>query len=276
MSLNQSVVGLASASHSSVLGWEKVALYALGVGATTRELDLIYERPSMRALCTMAVVPAAPAMREVLLGCGGDLTQMVHHAQTVTQHAPLPIGASVHAKCTVTGLYDLRRFAMLQLSTELVDDAQMLLSRTQSSLLFLNGGGFGGEAPPRGEKAASPPADMAPHFVVQQVTSAEQAALYRLSGDTNPLHIDPEFAAKIGFTQGPVLHGLATYGYAARHLEEASGKRVMQLEAQFKKPVWPGEVLCTEIWDLGEAGHVWKTSVPERHEVVATGVARLA
>lgn len=275
------MVGLQSAPHECVLTWEKASLYALGVGATPAELDLVYEQAAMRALCTMAVVPAAPAMREVLEACGGDLTKMVHHAQSVVQHHALPIGHAVRAQCTVTGLYDLRRFAMLELNTTLhrvpVEPAiePALLAVCTSSLVFLGGGGFGGITPPRAEKSPAAPTDSPPTHTVREATLVQQAALYRLSGDDNPLHIDPEFAAKLGFDRGPILHGLASYGFAARHLEQATGMLVQQITAQFKNPVWPGETLVTSVWDMGSGVYTFQMHAAGRPDLISAGHATL-
>src|SRR5262249_16212977 len=105
--------------------------------------------------------------------------------------------------------------------------------------------------------------------------SPEQALLYRLSGDYNPLHADPAFAASVGFTQGPILHGLCTYGYAARavitHLAGGNASRLRLLSAQFRKPVWPGDTIVTEGWTLEGGKVALQASVKGRSEAVLTG-----
>ena len=277
MALSNDILGLQSATYDTRLRWQEAALYALGVGATAQDLDLVYEAHPLRLLPTMIVVPAEPAMRDVLMASGADLTQMVHHSQQVSVSGPLPAGALYRARCEVKGVYDLRRFAMLELHTHiaLAETPDVQLAHSVTNLVFLGGGGFGGSTPPRTEKAPQPAADAPATWAFEQRTSNEQAALYRLSGDNNPLHIDPVFAAKLGFERGPILHGLATYGFAARHLEKLSSKRVLSIDAQFKKPFWPGETLRTEAWDLGAGLCSYRVLSAERAEVVAAGNATL-
>jgi acyl dehydratase len=109
-------------------------------------------------------------------------------------------------------------------------------------------GGFGGPRPPKSD-APKLPSDVAPLFEKTETISPEQALLYRLSGDLNPLHADPAFAREVGFDQGPILHGLCTYGYVTRAvIEGACGgdpSRLKKIAVAFKKPVWPGESLRT-------------------------------
>jgi acyl dehydratase len=116
--------------------------------------------------------------------------------------------------------------------------------------------------------------DGTPTFTVEQATRPEQALLYRLSGDLNPLHADPEFARAVGFEQGPILHGLCTYGFVGRALiQHACGGDPARLKAygvQFRKPVWPGDVLSTQGFALGDGRIVLETSVVGRPEPVLT------
>ena len=113
-----------------------------------------------------------------------------------------------------------------------------------------------------------------PTFSAEQATRPEQALLYRLTGDLNPLHADPAFALAAGFEQGPILHGLCTYGFVGRAvLEHACGgdpARLKALSVQFRKPVWPGDVLSTRGFDVGGGRYVLQTSVVGRPEAVLT------
>jgi acyl dehydratase len=106
---------------------------------------------------------------------------------------------------------------------------------------------------------------------------AEKALLYRLSGDVNPLHADPEFAATVGFDQGPILHGLCTYGYMVRHLAKGAcggdATRITGVEGQFRRPVWPGDTLVTEGWIASPGKVALQVSVKERSEIVLSGAS---
>ena len=122
-------------------------------------------------------------------------------------------------------------------------------------IIFRDGGGFGGDRPPKSENIRVP-SDREPDFEISERIGEEQALLYRLSGDTNPLHADPEFAARVGFEQGPILHGLCTFGYACRHIAKGAAAgdatKVREFTGQFKKPVWPGELLTTRGYRDGD------------------------
>jgi acyl dehydratase len=112
-------------------------------------------------------------------------------------------------------------------------------------------------------------------FRVEETTTPEQALLYRLSGDVNPLHADPAFAANVGFEQGPLLHGLCTYGHMVRHVAKGAcggdATKITGFEGKFSKPVWPGDTLVTEGWRAGDGKLALQVSVKERSENVITG-----
>jgi acyl dehydratase len=125
----------------------------------------------------------------------------------------------------------------------------------------------------------APPKEDPPLFDVAEKTSPEQALLYRLSGDRNPLHADPEFARSVGFDQGPILHGLCTFGYVTRALVQgacpANPDRIRSLTIQFKKPVWPGEELRTVGHEVEPGVIALSTYADGRPEAVTGGWARL-
>jgi acyl dehydratase len=120
-------------------------------------------------------------------------------------------------------------------------------------IFYVGAGGFGGDPGPKAERM-DPPADVAPEFTVSQRVTENQAAIYRLSGDLNPLHLDPE-AARVGGFDRPILHGLCTYGYATRAIvNEALGgdvTRLLSFRARFSSVVYPGDTLTTEGWKDG-------------------------
>jgi acyl dehydratase len=254
--------------------WKTLALYALGIGAKREELDYLYEGRGPKAYPTFAVVPAYPAVAACLARTGGDLAMVVHGGQSIVSHRPLPPEGKILTTGTVKGIYDMKKLAQLVLRTSSRMENGDELFDTEWSILVRGAGGFGGSPPPKREEA-SVPKDRAPDFRMEEATSPEQALLYRLSGDLNPLHADPEFATAVGFPQGPILHGLATYGFVARAVVRGAlggdATRLRRLDAQFRRPVWPGETLVTEGFRQDGGRIVLTVSSRERGEPVITG-----
>jgi len=275
MPFDFSLVGQTTEPKEFTYEWRDVVLYALGVGAKREELDYLYEGRGPHVLPSFAVVPMFGPMFDLLQKTGGDLSMIVHHGQKVRVHAPLPPSGTVRTTATLRGIYDMRKLAVVRVDSETKDASGALLADTSVSMIFRGAGGFGGESPPKEEKVAEIPKDRAPDFVVEEATSPEQALLYRLSGDPNPLHADPKFAADVGFPQGPILHGLCTYGYMVRHVARGAcggdARRVRAFEVQFRKPVWPGDTFVTEGWKLDGGKVAVRMSVKERSEQVLTG-----
>lgn len=247
MSLDPSSVGAQSRVYELNYDWRTLALYALGIGATRNELDYLYEARGPKVFPTFAVVPAYPVLNELLERTGGPYEMVVHQGQTVTVHETLPPAGRLETKGRIAGMYDLKRMALVVLSSETRLEGE-LIYECEWQILYRGEGGFGGERRPKSEVLNIPRRD--PDWVNEEKVPEQQALLYRLSGDTNPLHVDPELATRVGFEQGPILHGLATFGYVCRavtaHSCGGNADRIRRLTAQFKRPVWPGELLRTE------------------------------
>lgn len=272
MALDLSVVGKATEPQAFRYTWKDTVLYALGVGAKTAELDTLYEGRGPKVIPSFAVVPMFEPMFRCVERTGGDLSMVVHGGQRVRIKRPLAPEGTLLTRATVRGIYDMRKFAYVIIDTETTDERGEVLFDTTANIIFRDAGGFGGETPPRDKSGITIPKDTPPSFRIEEATSREQALLYRLSGDLNPLHADPDFAAKVGFTQGPILHGLCTYGHMARHVVLGAcggdASKLTGLEGAFKKPVWPGDTLVTEGW-VTEPGKVaLQVKVKERDEVV--------
>ena len=230
-------------------------LYAVGVGAGTDELAFTTENThgvEQQVLPTFAVIAGA--------GGGGamsrigqfDPAQLVHGEQAFALHGPIPVEGAVRTTTTVTGIYDKGSGALVETESESVDAATGEPRFTTRSSAFIRGeGGFGGE---RGSSARIEVPDRDPDVQVSYPTRPEQALLYRLSGDRNPLHSDPSFAARAGFDR-PILHGLCTYGFTGRALLhslcDADPARFSSMQGRFTSPVFPGETLTVSIWPDG-------------------------
>lgn len=264
-------------------------LYALGVGfgadpLDPNELRYVYEK-TLQAVPTMAAVLASPGFwmrdRQEL---GIDFLKLVHGEQCVTLHAPLPPAATLVGESRVTRIVDKGegKGAIMHVEKTLADEATGQSLATAEMVLFLRGdGGFsrdggGDEAAP----AAPAVPDTAPDVTLEMPTRPDAAVLYRLSGDLNPLHIDPAVAGKAGFPR-PILHGLATYGIACRGILgrfcDWEAARLRSIRARLTAPVFPGETLVLECWRLDGQEVAFRASVKERGlAVLANGRAVLA
>jgi acyl dehydratase len=253
MSLDLSALGYQTAPHEFKYDWKAPVLYALGVGATQSELDYLFEGRGPRVLPTFAVVPAYAPVTELLDRSGADLMTVVHTGQAIRLRRPIPAQGTLTTVGRIRGIYDMKRMALAVLETA-TQSAGQTCCETEWTILLRGEGRFGGDRPPRSQAPTIPDA-MAPSWIHEQTTSGEQALLYRLSGDTNPLHVDPNSAAAAGFAQGPILHGLCIYGFVARaairHACRGDADAVIEFGAQFKRPIWPGETLQTRGYDLG-------------------------
>lgn len=272
MSLDPSIVGRQTPPRELSYTYRDVVLYALGIGAKTDELDYLYEGRGPKVYPTFAVVPAFAPVLELLRESGGNLATLVHGAQTVTIEKPIPPEGTFVTTARIAGVYDMKRLAQVVCSTESRVSGE-IVCRTDWQLLFRDEGGFGGPHPPK-SPMPKVPEGLAPSFDHEEATSPEQALLYRLSGDTNPLHADPEFARQVGFERGPILHGLATYGFIARaiirHVCGGDASKLRSLAAQFRKPVWPGEPIRT-VGYVVDRQVVVKAYAGGRDDAVVTG-----
>lgn len=277
MALDLSLVGKNGPASTLSYTWKDAALYALGIGAKKDELDYLYEGRGPKMFPSFAVVPTFSSMLERVAETGGNMAMVVHGAQKVKVHRPFAAAATLHTIGKIRGIYDMRRFASVIVDTETKDDAGALIATTSWSIIFRGEGGFGGDPPPKEPSGIDIPKEKQPDFAIEERTTPEQALLYRLSGDPNPLHADPEFAKNVGFEQGPILHGLCTYGFMVRHAAKGAcagdATRITDIDAQFRKPVWPGDTLVTEGWIVAPGKVALRLSVKERNETVLSNAS---
>jgi len=275
MPLDLSLIGKPSTPSVFTYTWKDTALYALGVGAKVDELDYLYEGRGPKVLPSFAVVPAFKPMFDVLAKTGGKLEMVVHGSQRVKIHKPFAPAGTLHTTATIKGIYDMRKFAFTHVECETKDAEGELVATTLWSIVFRGEGGWGGEPPPKESSGMEVPKGVPADFRIEEPTTKEQALLYRLSGDLNPLHADPVFAKDVGFAQGPILHGLCTYGFMVRHVAKAAlggdAQKLTGFDAQFRKPVWPGDTIVTEGWNVGPGKIALSVSVKERSETVISG-----
>ncbi len=251
-------------------------LYALGVGAGTDELAFTTENSidvPQRVLPTMGVVLGMNAMKAMAAIGEFNFAMLVHGEQGITLHGEIPVEGTLVGTSRIAGIYDKGSGAAVVVDVDCVDKATGAPLFSISSTSFIRGeGGWGGDRGPSGTKATPP--DRGPDFAVAYRTRADQALVYRLSGDRNPLHSDPKFAELAGFDR-PILHGLCTYGFAGRALLHtlcgSDPAKFRSMEGRFASPVFPGEELTTEMWVVGDGDCTFQTKGEDGRVVLAGG-----
>lgn len=248
-------------------------LYNLGVGAGViaasdeADLDLVWE-DRLKPVPTLAAILGEPStwMRDP--GSTITWTNMVHAEESIEWHRPVPVAGTVLTRSFVEEIYDKgeARGAIMVVRREVINTANDLPLATIRIGIFLRAdGGFGGTATM--PQVTGVPRDHAPDFERDFGTRPEQALLYRLSGDLYPLHVDPAFARAIGFAR-PILHGLATYGVAARGLVDllcgGDPDRLRWMHARFTAPVYPGETIRLQVWQDAKGTAMFRALVENR------------
>jgi len=273
MPVDPSAVGKKLDSTSFTYSEKDVMLYALGVGAGTEDLQFTYEA-DLKVLPTFGVIPAFPAL--FAIGGAMDVNPMMvlHGEQRIELFAPLPTRAKLTTTPTVVGIYDKIKGALIVVEADTVDEKGTLLFRNTFGTFARGEGGFGGDRGPSGPKNTPP--DRKPDTVVEMKTLPQQALIYRLSGDMNPLHADPDFA-KMGGYDRPILHGLCTFGHVGRAvLRSYCGNdpaKFKALEVRFSGVVFPGETIVTEMWRTNPTTIVVQARTAERGEAVISAAA---
>jgi len=237
--------------------WDEkdVMLYACGVGARPpEELDVLFEGNGPKVLPTFGVIPGMLAMGS-LLSAGLDINPMMilHGEQAITLHREIPSRCKAQVTGRISEIWDKEKAAVVGCEG-LVEDDDGPLFTTTATLFVRGAGGFGGDRGPSTAGKNAPP-EREPDHIVEDMTRKEQGAIYRLSGDRNPLHIDPEFATAAGF-EVPFLHGLCTYGFVGRAILRAlcdgDVARFTSFEARFADQVYPEDTIVTKLWLVGE------------------------
>jgi len=262
-------------------------LYAIGIGMgadplNRNELPYVYEnpveKPALKTVPSMAtVLTRVPLLKD----CGYDYTKVVHGEQHLKLHRPLPPEGELIASARVTAAYDKGAGKGAVIYTEAVvrsaADGQPMFTLLGST--FARGdGGFGG---PSGSEPGSGPQPhpipgRKPDATITLQTRKDQALLYRLNGDRNPLHADPDLAKRVGFPV-PILHGLCTYGIACRAILQTVAAydhtRITGFDVRFSAPVYPGESIATDIWVDGTTVS-FRCRIPERSDAVVINNGR--
>jgi acyl dehydratase len=246
-------------------------LYALGLGMGSdplneQELPFVYEN-GLKAVPTLATVIAFNT--RLLARSGVNFAMVVHGEQSVEWHRTLPPEGEAVAASRVAAAYDKgAKGAVLIVETRLEEPSGAPLATLRSSVFARGDGGFGG--PANGEEPPHPIPERAPDQSLDFPTRPDQALIYRLSGDRNPLHADPGFARAVGFPR-PILHGLCTYGITCRAILQActgfDPAPIRSHQARFSAPVFPGETVSVDLWRDGDVVS-FEARVKERQATV--------
>jgi 3-hydroxyacyl-CoA dehydrogenase/3a,7a,12a-trihydroxy-5b-cholest-24-enoyl-CoA hydratase len=265
-----------------------VALYALGVGAAKdpndeKDLALVYEM-SGKGMKVLPSYGAVPAINAVLTmgkeginapGLNFGLDRVLHGEQYTELKRPLPTHGKLSTKAIVKHIYDKGKGAVVTTEFVTYDEHGDELVRNEVATFVRGAGGWGGERGPSADVNVAP--DRAPDKTAEDKTTENQALLYRLSGDWNPLHADPGMAKAFGFAR-PILHGMCTFGVATRHVvsafaPDADPRYVKSIKVRFASTVLPGETIVTEMWKENDQRIVFRSKIKERGEVCISNAA---
>lgn len=261
-------------------------LYALGVGSaaekprSSEELKFTYElHPEFQALPTFGVVPPFAAVLSIMNVPGMTFNpMMLLHGETYLEVRQQP---STRGTLTnhprIVGVYDKKSGASVTLDVDTRDEDGKIVYFNRFTVFIRGIGGFGGPSGPAVDdktvEKVTVPKDRKPDAVIEEKTVPWQALLYRLSGDMNPLHADPDMAAMGGF-KAPILHGLCTFGFAGRAVLrqfcDNDSSRMKAIKIRFSSPVFPGETLRTSMWKVDAETIAFSTTVVERNVEVLT------
>jgi acyl dehydratase len=250
---------LGATIEGGTFNWDRdrIILYHLGLGAgvpatDANELAYTFEK-NLKVLPTWGVIPAFASLGRLgaVPGLQFNPALLLHGEQDLEVLKPIPVDGSVTTSGRVAAIYDKGKAALVVLETTSKDASGEPLFVNRFSLFLRGEGGFGGDS---GPKAGNEAPQRAPDQVVESATLPQQALLYRLSGDKNPLHADPDFAKMAGFDR-PILHGLCSYGVVCRAVVDSAlggdTSKVGRYEARFAGVVFPGETIVTSVWKDG-------------------------
>jgi acyl dehydratase len=275
MPIDLSVVGKQLSSTTHRYEEKDVMLYALGIGtgAAPDELDFVYER-NLKVLPTFCVIPAFPALFAMGSAMAVNPAMVLHGEQRIELNGAIPTHGTVTTTPTIRAVYDKGKGAVIVVDAETADESGKVLFKNTFTTFARGEGGFGGDRGPSGPRNVPP--DRAPDSTVRMKTLPQQAFLYRLSGDMNPLHADPDFA-RLGGYDRPILHGLCSFGHVGRAVLRSycdnDPLRLKTFEVRFSGVVFPGETIVTEMWREAAGRIILQARTEERGEVVISSAA---
>ena len=266
MPIDPTAIGAVTEAQRTQWTDRDTMLYALGVGAGTEDLPFTTDNSheiAQQVLPTFAVI-CCPAFGAATKVGSFNWGMLLHGSQEIRLHKPLPASGELSVVSEVADIQDKGegKNAIIVMRGKGTDPATgELIAETLSTAVIRGEGGFGGQP---GQRPVAPEfPDRDPDARITATTREDQALIYRLSGDRNPLHSDPWFAREMAGFPTPILHGLCTYGFAGRALlSELAGNdsaKLTAVGARFTSPVFPGETLTTSIWRTEPGRAVYRT-----------------
>jgi acyl dehydratase len=253
-----------------------VMLYAVGVGAGPEELQYVYEQ-GLKVIPTFGVVPSFPALMGLTSVMQFNPVMLLHGEQRIEIKRPFPTRGKVTTTGTVKSIWDKGSGAVIEIEADTKDEQGEVLCVNTFGAFVRGEGGFGGDRGPSGPKNVPP--ERAPDEVAEMQTLPQQAAIYRLSGDRNPLHIDPKVAAMAGYDR-PILHGLCSFGHAARAVIQkccdGDPDRLKAFEVRFSGVVFPGDKIITEMWRESDTRIIVQAKTDRGDVVLSQAAATIA
>jgi acyl dehydratase len=260
---------------------DQVILYHLGIGAGVpatdpKELEYTYEK-NLKVMPSFAVIPAFGSMGGIAAvpGMQFNFAMLLHGEQEVILHKPLPPAQKLKTSGQIVDIFDKGKAALVIMESTARDESGEKLFTNRFSLFIRGEGGFGGDS---GPKVGNVAPDRKPDGVVTRTTLPQQALIYRLSGDKNPLHCDPDFAKMAGFDK-PIIHGLCSYGIACKAIvDEVLGGDVSQVaryQARFAGVAFPGETYQVSYWKQGKQILLEARSVERGAPIITNAVVEL-
>ena len=269
MALNLDAVGQKLGPMTKSYTWKDVVLYALGVGAGDADLNYTYEK-DLKVIPSFSIASIFDILAQIGIKSEVNLAGVLHGEQELIFHNPIPIEGTMTTEGRITHMYDKGegRGALIIGESDTVDEDGNKLFTSICTVFGRLDGGFDGPAAP---KAGVSMPDREPDVVVAATPAAHQPLLYRLSGDTFSLHVDPEFARMSGFEK-PIMHGLCTHGYACRALCDTlipgEPEKARRMACRFSKPLYPGVPIKTLIWKEADGRAYWRVINAETGAVV--------
>jgi acyl dehydratase len=278
MALNLDIIGKKYEGKPRSYSKDTAILYALSIGAGVEDLRFIYEKDLKVYPSFASVAGDLSFILTMYDDANIHLPTALHGEQKMIFRNPVPHSGTIFKTGVIDSIYDKGdKGAILNFIFEIKDENDQIICESHTAIIDRSAGNFGGDKGPKKERF-DPPEGVKPDYKVEYTTTPNQAAIYRLNGDKNPLHIDPEFSKICGFER-PILHGMCTYGYTTRAIVnrvcDYEPERLKSFVARFINVVYPGETVVIEAWNTNPKKYIIRTSTIDGRVVLGNALAEV-